>query len=67
MNNRKLVFEVDDCAGHIVGDDSQVFITKGGCLVRERAKFDGTTWRKQELSLKTDIIAKCVVKLLLIL
>ncbi|PWA45595.1 Reticulon [Artemisia annua] len=60
LNNRKLVFEVDDCAGRIVGDDSQVFITKGGCLVREHAKFDGTTWRKQEPSLKTDIIAKCV-------
>ncbi|GJR11466.1 hypothetical protein Tco_0794118, partial [Tanacetum coccineum] len=32
LNNRKLVFEVDDCAGRIVGEDSQTFITTGGCL-----------------------------------
>ncbi|GJT55073.1 hypothetical protein Tco_0990127, partial [Tanacetum coccineum] len=32
LNNRKLVFEVDDCAGRIVGEDSQTFITMGGCL-----------------------------------
>ncbi|GKB90724.1 hypothetical protein Tco_0962996 [Tanacetum coccineum] len=38
LNNRKLVFEVDDCAGRIVGEDSQTFITTGGCLVRESAK-----------------------------
>ncbi|GKA31079.1 hypothetical protein Tco_0717384 [Tanacetum coccineum] len=31
-NQRKLVFEIDDCAGRIVGDDSQTFITKGGCV-----------------------------------
>nr|GEX90264.1 putative transposase-associated domain-containing protein [Tanacetum cinerariifolium] len=30
---RKLVFEIDDCAGRIVRDDSQTFITKGGCVV----------------------------------
>nr|GEZ68981.1 hypothetical protein [Tanacetum cinerariifolium] len=59
LNNRKLVFEVDDCDGRIVGEDSQTFITKGGCLVRESAKFDGTTWRKQQPLLKTDIISKC--------
>nr|GEX80263.1 myb domain protein 62 [Tanacetum cinerariifolium] len=59
LNNRKLVFDVDDCAGRIVGEDSQTFITKGGCLVRESAKFDGTTWRKQQPLLKTYIISKC--------
>nr|GEY85644.1 reverse transcriptase domain-containing protein [Tanacetum cinerariifolium] len=29
FNKRKLVFVIDDCAGRIVGDDSQTFITKG--------------------------------------
>nr|GFA75936.1 myb domain protein 62 [Tanacetum cinerariifolium] len=57
LNTRKLVFEVDDCAGRIVGEDSQTFITKGGCLVRESAKFNGTTWRKQQPLLKADIIS----------
>nr|GEZ04479.1 hypothetical protein [Tanacetum cinerariifolium] len=33
FNQRKLVFEIDDCAGRIVRDDSQTFITKGGCVV----------------------------------
>ncbi|GKB46298.1 hypothetical protein Tco_0897051 [Tanacetum coccineum] len=47
FNQRKLVFEIDDCAGRIVGDDSQTFITKGGCVVRECAVFDGRTWKKQ--------------------
>nr|GEX50689.1 myb domain protein 62 [Tanacetum cinerariifolium] len=59
LNNRKLVFEVDDFARRIVREDSQTFITKGGCIVRESEKFDGTTWRKQQPLLKTNIISKC--------
>lgn len=62
LNKGKILFEVDDCAGRIIGDDSQSFITKGGCLMREFAKFDGTTWRNQDSSLKMDIISKCTVK-----
>ncbi|GJW19327.1 Myb domain protein 62 [Tanacetum coccineum] len=58
FNQRKLVFEIDDCEGHIVGDDSQTFITKGGCVVRECAVFDGSTWKKQPDLLKEDIICK---------
>ncbi|GKA02389.1 Myb domain protein 62 [Tanacetum coccineum] len=40
FNQRKLVFEIDDCAGRIVGDDSQTFITKGGCV--EHSDFKST-------------------------
>ncbi|GJY09751.1 hypothetical protein Tco_0377936, partial [Tanacetum coccineum] len=58
FNQRKLVFEIDDCAGRIVGDDSQTFITKGGCVVRECAVFDGRTWKKQPDLLKQDITSK---------
>nr|KAJ0189788.1 hypothetical protein LSAT_V11C800430690 [Lactuca sativa] len=58
-NKANLVFEVDECAGRIVGEDSQQFITKGGCVVRDHAKFDGTTWKKQPDLLKYDIITKC--------
>ncbi|GKB24804.1 hypothetical protein Tco_0864205, partial [Tanacetum coccineum] len=58
FNQRKLYFEIDDCAGRIVGDDSQTFITKGGCVVRECAVFDGRTWKKQPDLLKEDIISK---------
>ncbi|GKA06126.1 Myb domain protein 62 [Tanacetum coccineum] len=47
FNQRKLGFEIDDYEGHIVGDDSQTFIPKGGCVVRECAVFDGSTWKKQ--------------------
>ncbi|XP_052620072.1 uncharacterized protein LOC128125834 [Lactuca sativa] len=54
-----LVFEVDECVGRIVGEDSQQFITKGGCVVRDHAKFDGTTWKNQPDLLKYDIITKC--------
>ena len=61
LDKGKLVFEIDECAGRIIGKDSQRFITKGGCLVREYAMFDGTTWKKQPDFLKTDIISKCVV------
>nr|GEW37060.1 hypothetical protein [Tanacetum cinerariifolium] len=43
FNQRKLVFEIDDCARRIIEDDSQTFITKGGCVVRECAVFDGRT------------------------
>ncbi|KAJ9563434.1 hypothetical protein OSB04_008594 [Centaurea solstitialis] len=60
LNKGQLVFEVDECAGRIIGEDSQRFITKGGCLVREYAKFDGTTWRNQSKLLKEDIINKCM-------
>lgn len=61
-NKETLVFEVDECAGRIIGEDSQHFITKGGCVVRDHAKFDGTTWRNQTDLLKYDIITKCMVK-----
>ena len=61
LNKGQLVFEVDECAGRIIGEDSQRIITKGGCLVREHAKFDGTTWRNQSDLLKEDIINKCMV------
>ncbi|KAJ9553959.1 hypothetical protein OSB04_018004 [Centaurea solstitialis] len=60
LNKGQLVFEVDECAGRIIGEDSQQFITKGGCLVRGHAKFDGTTWRNQSALLKEDIINKCM-------
>ncbi|KAI3710139.1 hypothetical protein L2E82_39913 [Cichorium intybus] len=59
-NKETLVFEVDECAGRIIGEDSQHFITKGGCVVRDHAKFDGTTWRNQTDLLKYDIITKCM-------
>ena len=58
----RLVFEVDECAGRVVGEDSQQLITKGGCIVREHAKFDGTTWKNHSDLLKYDIISKCTVK-----
>ena len=58
----RLVFEVDECAGRVVGEDSQQLITKGGCIVREHAKFDGTTWKNHSDLLKCDIISKCTVK-----
>ncbi|GKD35322.1 hypothetical protein Tco_1250831, partial [Tanacetum coccineum] len=45
LNKKNLAFEVDDCSGRIVGDDSQRFITKGGCVMRKFAKLDGTTWK----------------------
>ncbi|GJS89628.1 hypothetical protein Tco_0772264 [Tanacetum coccineum] len=61
FNQRKLVFEIDDCAGRIVVDDSQTFITKGGCVVREGAVFDGRTWKKQLDLLKEDIISKTTI------
>ncbi|KAJ9553513.1 hypothetical protein OSB04_017558 [Centaurea solstitialis] len=59
-NKGRFLFEVDECAGRIIGEDSQRFITKGGCLVREYAKYDGTTWRNQSDLLKADIINKCM-------
>nr|GFA42411.1 myb domain protein 62 [Tanacetum cinerariifolium] len=43
FNQRKLVFKINNYAGRIVRDDSQTFITKGGCVVRECAVFDGRT------------------------
>ncbi|GKD81024.1 hypothetical protein Tco_1347863, partial [Tanacetum coccineum] len=58
FNQRKLGFEIDDYEGHIVGDDSQTFIPKGGCVVRECVVFDGSTWKKQHDLLKEDIICK---------
>ncbi|GJV27437.1 hypothetical protein Tco_1383885 [Tanacetum coccineum] len=58
FNQRKLVFEIDDCAGRIVGDDSQTFITKGGCVVRECVVFYGRPWKKQPNLLKEDIVSK---------
>ena len=61
LDKGKLVFEIDECAGRIIGKDSQRFITKGGCLVREYALFDGITWKKQPDFLKMDIISKCMV------
>ncbi|GJY43261.1 hypothetical protein Tco_0431474 [Tanacetum coccineum] len=62
MNKKNLAFEVDDCSGRIVGDDSQCFITKGGCVMRKFAKLDGTTWKNQPDLLKRDIITKSVKK-----
>ncbi|CAH1452996.1 unnamed protein product [Lactuca virosa] len=59
-NKANLVFEVDECTGRIVGEDSQQIITKGGCVVRDHAKFDGTTWKNQSDLLKYDIITKCM-------
>ncbi|GJV42095.1 RNA-directed DNA polymerase, eukaryota, reverse transcriptase zinc-binding domain protein [Tanacetum coccineum] len=61
LNKKNLVFEVDDCSRRIVGDDSQRFITKGGCVMRKFAKLDGTTWKKQPGLLKRDIITKSVI------
>nr|GEX26076.1 hypothetical protein [Tanacetum cinerariifolium] len=46
LDKGKLVFKIDECAGHIIRQDSQRFIIKGGCLVREYGMFDGTTWKK---------------------
>ncbi|GKB78960.1 hypothetical protein Tco_0945855 [Tanacetum coccineum] len=60
LNKKNLAFEVDDCSGRIVGDDSQRFITKGGCVMRKFAKLDGTTWKNQPDLLKRDIITKSV-------
>nr|GEX16062.1 myb domain protein 62 [Tanacetum cinerariifolium] len=60
LDKGKLVFEIDECAGRILGQDSQRFITKGGCLVREYGMFNGTTWKKHPDILKTNIISKCV-------
>ncbi|GKD51558.1 hypothetical protein Tco_1280534, partial [Tanacetum coccineum] len=60
LNKKNLGFEVDDCSGRIVGDDSQRFITKGGCVMKKFAKLDGTTWKKQPDLLKRDIITKSV-------
>nr|GEV53922.1 myb domain protein 62 [Tanacetum cinerariifolium] len=61
LDKGKLVFEIDECSGHIIRQDNQKrFIFKGGCLVREYGMFDGTTWKKHPDSLKTDIISKCV-------
>ncbi|GJV67160.1 hypothetical protein Tco_1482669 [Tanacetum coccineum] len=50
--------EIDDYARRIVGDDSQTFITKGGCVVRQCVVFDGRTWKKQPDLLKQDITSK---------
>nr|XP_043625018.1 uncharacterized protein LOC122596497 isoform X2 [Erigeron canadensis] len=61
LNKGKFIFEVDEYDKRIVGDDSQRFITKGGCVMRKFAKFDGTTWRNQDDMLKIDIINKCTV------
>lgn len=60
-NKANLVFEVDECVVRIVGEDSQQFITKVGCVVRDHVKFDGTTWKNQSDLLKYDIINKCTV------
>nr|GEW11186.1 reverse transcriptase domain-containing protein [Tanacetum cinerariifolium] len=60
LEKGKLVFEIDECTRRIIGQDSQRFITKGGCLVREYGLFDGTTWKKHPDFLKTDIISKCM-------
>nr|GEX27466.1 myb domain protein 62 [Tanacetum cinerariifolium] len=60
MDKGKLVFEIDESVGRITGQDSQCFITKGGCLVHEYGMFDGTTWKQHPDLLKTDIISKCV-------
>ncbi|GKD43358.1 hypothetical protein Tco_1268003, partial [Tanacetum coccineum] len=60
LNKKNLAFEVNDCSGRIVGDDSQCFITKGGCVMRKFAKLDGTTWTNQPDLLKRDIITKSV-------
>ncbi|CAI9269965.1 unnamed protein product [Lactuca saligna] len=60
-NKANLVFEADECAGRIVWEDSQQFITKGGYVVRDHAKFDGTTWKNQSDVLKYDIITKCTI------
>ncbi|GJX26666.1 hypothetical protein Tco_0232962 [Tanacetum coccineum] len=50
---------VDECVGRLIREDSQYLITKGGCVMREHVKFDGTTWKKQPFLLKKDIITKC--------
>ncbi|KAL6572390.1 hypothetical protein OROMI_013348 [Orobanche minor] len=44
------------------GNDSQHIITKNGCLVREFAKFDGTTWKHQPQTIKDLIAKKCTEK-----
>ncbi|KAL6580133.1 hypothetical protein OROMI_008157 [Orobanche minor] len=49
-------------SGCIVGNDSQHIITKNGCLVREFAKFDGTTWKHQPQTIKDLIAKKCTEK-----
>ena len=61
VDKGKLIIEVDECAGRLIGEDSQYLITKGGCVMRERAKFDGTTWKRQPVLLKKDIITKVTV------
>ncbi|GJY66185.1 Myb domain protein 62 [Tanacetum coccineum] len=38
LDKKNLEFEVDDCSGRIVGDDSQRFITKGGCKISAKNK-----------------------------
>ncbi|KAL6542390.1 hypothetical protein OROMI_023992 [Orobanche minor] len=61
-DNQEFIFEVDKVSGCIVGNDSQHIITKNGCLVREFAKFDGTTWKHQPQTIKDLIAKKCTEK-----
>lgn len=57
-----MTVQVDECAGRLVGADSQKLITKSGCITREFAKFDGTGWKHQDESLKKSMITKCTVR-----
>lgn len=58
----RLSVEIDECAGRLVGIDSQKLITKGGCVARQCAKFDGTGWKHQDEDLKNKMIEKCTVR-----
>ncbi|KAK6931972.1 Transposase-associated domain [Dillenia turbinata] len=62
-HDKEIIVEIDECAGCLVGEDSQELITKGGCILRQFAKFDGTTWKHQPKELKDDIISKCMENL----
>ncbi|KAJ9542404.1 hypothetical protein OSB04_028910, partial [Centaurea solstitialis] len=55
------------CQGRRDVTHSLGFITKGGCIVQEHVKFDGTTWRNQPDLLKGDIISKCTFLLELVI
>lgn len=57
-----LTIEIDECAGRIVGKDSQNIISKAGCVVRQYGQFDGSGWKKQKQAVKEEIISNCTVR-----
>ncbi|KAK6916019.1 hypothetical protein RJ641_018880, partial [Dillenia turbinata] len=57
-HDKEIIVEINECVGRLVGEDSQELITKGGCILQQFAKFDGTTWKHQPKELKDDIISK---------